>query len=70
MKKYNKDSVCRKCGSSGALSRHKEYGHYFDGEFIGKSRILRTCFNCGFSWKEIPLDSEEEEDVDGQGKDS
>lgn len=55
MKKYTDESPCQKCGEEYPETKH--HGSPFS---IGWMR--RMCDNCGFSWIELPLDAEDDED--------
>lgn len=61
MNKYNQKAKCPKCGCEIILakyiknldgSKYKEY----------KDIMIRSCSLCGYSWEELPLDYDGEED--------
>ena len=72
MKKYAKDGKCKKCGRYGEKyiddehvefyepsSHHKNMAKAFGHEaVIRPEHIARTCRNCGYSWREMPVDVE------------
>lgn len=66
MNKYNKEASCPKCGCTGInnqyLSKSSLYGvRPVDEKYIDlPDYIKRTCFNCGYSWDELPLDAGED----------
>ena len=76
MKKYDKNGTCIKCGYGGIADVHKQkwFPSKKDQTTVAtcgielKSRpehISRTCKNCGYSWRERPLDGIELPDVRG-----
>lgn len=70
MKKYKKDRSCKKCGRYGEKyindvhvkryepsSHHKNMAAGFGFEAVSRpEHILRNCRNCGYSWREMPVD--------------
>lgn len=55
MNKYNQDSNCPKCDSkASALHYHARTTYPVADEYI-----KRTCVNCGYIWRETPLDKDE-----------
>jgi len=67
MKKYTGFATeCKKCGSD-ETADHYDSGKILVPGFLGISTvqklepeyIRRTCMNCGYTWKEAPLDSED-----------
>ena len=72
MKKYDKNGTCTKCGYGGIADVHKDaesqaYCNMVNnfakmGSILAVPRepipehIARTCKNCGYSWREKPMD--------------
>ncbi len=63
LKKYDKKSTCRKCGSrdiNGYFCAKADYDDVLRGHARpehGYEQIHRECRNCGYEWEELPLDS-------------
>ncbi len=57
---YNKNSACTKCGCSSSTSKHTT--EIWDEISLlhapCEEHIVRICDNCGYTWNELPLDSE------------
>jgi len=51
MEKYNKDSVCKKCGYNVIDVKYGTTELIYDDD----SRLTRTCQRCGYSWWEETL---------------
>lgn len=67
MKKYDNNAKCKKCGHGGIDDEHIRYSparlawaDYPTKEKVKfteiHEHILRTCRNCGYSWRESPVD--------------
>ena len=71
MKKYDSNAECKKCGHGGIDDKHIEYSPariaWADYPTFEKVKfteipehIVRTCRNCGYSWRESPVDGDGE----------
>lgn len=72
---YNPDAKCPKCKCAGIKNEfrekdsQKQISYMVDGysqigtQAISRDCIERTCFNCGYSWQELPLDETKKWDV-------
>jgi hypothetical protein len=68
MKPYNKNAKCPKCNfehiKTEYIPSHINLLYYKidmpvnKEDYKIKEHILRTCCNCGYSWKEKPLDKD------------
>ena len=53
MKKYSSSEKCAKCGNTTAST-------VYHSDFDGTDVITRTCSRCGYSWKNLPLTTNEQ----------
>ena len=53
MEKYNKGSMCSKCGCKHVSTTFEK------GNLKVDDSLKRRCVNCGHVWRELPLDSAE-----------
>lgn len=58
MKKYLFERECIKCGDMDAKKDEFQEAFILQGTLMLPERIKRTCNNCGYTWDELPLDSE------------
>lgn len=71
MNRYDQSRACPKCGCAATRNEHLGVGYCGGGALIADyvrvdperlrtafpERIHRTCFNCKYSWDELPLDA-------------
>ena len=60
MNKYKIGNPCPKCGERCAKTKYKDI-IYMYGKLYSNDKMIRTCTNCGYEWKELPLDAKTSE---------
>lgn len=59
MDKIDFDRACPKCGQSTVQEQHQVFYCYMSEHRDDPEHFHRSCWRCGYEWREAPLDAQE-----------